>query len=47
MLETIRPQIASSGNNVYVAGNDGTEDNSDILFQEVQMMELALAMQLT
>jgi hypothetical protein len=32
-IETIMPQIAASGNNVYVAGNDGSEDSEEIFFQ--------------
>ena len=32
-IETIRPQIATSGSNVYVAGDDGSEDSQEIFFQ--------------
>jgi hypothetical protein len=32
VVESIAAQVAASGNNVYIAGHDGSEDNTEIFF---------------
>jgi hypothetical protein len=32
VVESISAQVAASGNNVYIAGHDGSEDNTEIFF---------------